>query len=62
LVISDLPEALRVNAWAEEAGGRTIMGVRHRDYPTHGVQFHPESILTEVGKLILKNFLEDPWS
>lgn len=62
LVIAELPEELRVNAWAEEAGGRTIMGVRHTAYPVHGVQFHPESILTEVGKLILKNFLEDPWS
>ncbi len=62
LVIADLPEVLRVNAWVEEAGGRTVMGVRHIAYPVHGVQFHPESILTELGKLILKNFLEDPWS
>ncbi|MER3451810.1 MAG: aminodeoxychorismate/anthranilate synthase component II [Thermus sp.] len=62
LVIAELPEELRVNAWVEEAGGRTIMGVRHTAYPVHGVQFHPESILTELGKLILKSFLEDPWS
>lgn len=62
LVIAELPEELRVNAWAEEAGGRTVMGVRHTAYPVHGVQFHPESFLTEAGKLILKNFLEDPWS
>ncbi|MCY4261151.1 MAG: aminodeoxychorismate/anthranilate synthase component II, partial [Rhodobacteraceae bacterium] len=36
-----------------------IMGVRHRSYPTVGVQFHPESILTEHGHQLLKNFLED---
>lgn len=61
LVVRNPPEALLVNAWAEEAGGRTVMGLRHRAYPVHGVQFHPESYLTEAGKLILKNFLEDPW-
>ncbi|MFN3179638.1 MAG: anthranilate synthase component II [Thermus sp.] len=44
-----------------EVGKRTVMGFRHRQYPTHGVQFHPESYLTEAGKIILKNFLEDPW-
>ncbi|MFD3006074.1 MULTISPECIES: anthranilate synthase component II [Thermus] len=62
LVVEEVPEDLRVNAWVEEAGGRTVMGFRHRQYPTHGVQFHPESYLTEAGKLILKNFLEDPWT
>ncbi len=61
LVVRNLPEELLVNAWVEEAGGRTVMGLRHRAYPVHGVQFHPESYLTEAGKLILKNFLEDPW-
>lgn len=61
LVVEAVPEELLVNAWVEEAGGRTVMGFRHRRYPTHGVQFHPESYLTEAGKLILKNFLEDPW-
>lgn len=62
LAVTDLPEELLLTAWAEEAGGRTVMGLRHRAYPVHGVQFHPESYLTEAGKLILKNFLEDPWS
>ncbi|GLV49206.1 anthranilate synthase component 2 [Thermus sp. LT1-2-5] len=61
LVVEAVPESLVVNAWVEEAGGRTVMGFRHRSYPTHGVQFHPESYLTEAGKRILKNFLEDPW-
>jgi anthranilate synthase component 2 len=58
LVVEDLPEELEVNAWLDEAGGRTVMGLRHRHYPTHGVQFHPESVLTEGGMRILKNFLE----
>jgi len=58
LVIStgDVPSALEVSARTREDG--TIMGVRHRLYPVHGVQFHPESVLTGPGRLILKNFLE----
>jgi anthranilate synthase component 2 len=58
LVVEDLPEELQVNAWLYEAGGRTVMGLRHRHYPTHGVQFHPESVLTEGGMQMLRNFLE----
>lgn len=61
LVVEEVPEDLWVNAWVEEVGRRTVMGFRHRQYPTHGVQFHPESYLTEAGKILLKNFLEDPW-
>ncbi|RIH87237.1 anthranilate synthase component II [Calidithermus roseus] len=58
LVVEDLPEALRVTAWVDEPVGRTVMGLQHRDYPTYGVQFHPESVLTEGGKQMLANFLE----
>jgi len=49
-----LPECLEVTAWTEND---IIMGLRHREFPVEGVQFHPESIMTNVGKEILKNFL-----
>ncbi|GAA5482919.1 anthranilate synthase component II [Haloferula sargassicola] len=49
-----LPDCLEVTAWTAEG---EIMGLRHKEHPVHGVQFHPESILTEHGKTMLKNFL-----
>jgi anthranilate synthase component 2 len=58
LVVEELPEALRMTAWTDEPGGRTVMGLEHTRYPTYGVQFHPESVLTEGGKQMLANFLE----
>ncbi|HID98494.1 MAG TPA: aminodeoxychorismate/anthranilate synthase component II [Thermodesulfobacteriaceae bacterium] len=50
-----LPECLEVTAWSEND---ELMGMRHREYPIEGVQFHPESIMTPEGVKILKNFLE----
>ncbi|MFQ5924842.1 MAG: anthranilate synthase component II, partial [Dehalococcoidia bacterium] len=52
-----LPDCLEVTAWTEKG---IIMGLRHRQYPVEGVQFHPESIMTEVGKDLLRNFLFRP--
>ena len=49
-----VPETLVVNAWTQDG---LVMGLRHRSHPTYGVQFHPESILTKEGKVILQNFL-----
>jgi anthranilate synthase component 2 len=55
-----LPDCLEVTAWTQNPDGsiEEIMGVRHRTLPIEGVQFHPESILTEHGHQLLKNFLE----
>ena len=64
LVVSreTLPDCLEITAWTEDEGADgafdEIMGLRHREHPVEGVQFHPESILTEHGHALLKNFLE----
>ncbi len=57
---ASLPDCLEVTAWTETADGQRdeIMGLRHRELDVQGVQFHPESILSEHGHLMLKNFVE----
>ncbi|WP_027010016.1 aminodeoxychorismate/anthranilate synthase component II [Conchiformibius kuhniae] len=53
---ASLPDCLDITAWTADG---EIMGVRHRDYPIEGVQFHPEGLLTEHGHDMLRNFLEE---
>jgi len=55
IVEEPLPDVLLRTAWTEEG---ELMGLRHKEHPTFGLQFHPESILTEHGHTMLKNFLE----
>ncbi len=59
LTVENLPEDLIPTAWATEPDGtRTLMALKHRDFPLYGVQFHPESVASEGGMRLLANFLE----
>ena len=53
-MVTDVPAALEISAETKDG---LVMGLRHREFPTEGIQFHPESIMTAVGKDLLRNFL-----
>jgi len=56
LMLDRVPDEFDLTAWTS---GKTIMGIAHREYPIYGVQFHPESFLTENGDIIIRNFLDE---
>ena len=59
LILADIPDCLEVTAWTafDDGGPDEVMGLRHREHPVQGVQFHPESIKTQQGMKLLANFL-----
>lgn len=57
LLVRDLPPELVATAWTTDPQEEVIMALKHRDYPVYGVQFHPESIETQAGMDMLRNFL-----
>jgi anthranilate synthase component II len=63
LAATRVPDELRVTATCpdERTGADVVMGVRHRSHPLHGVQFHPESVLSEHGRELVSTFLRDPY-
>ena len=58
LVVEDLPAELIATAWTDEEQGSVVMALKHQSHPVWGVQFHPESVLTEHGHRLLKQFLD----
>ena len=60
LAALEVPAVLDVTAWCDGPDGRVVMGVAHRTRPLWGVQFHPESVLTQHGARLVANFLELP--
>ena len=58
LIVTNLPDELVANAWVTDDGEEVVMGLRHASLPVWGVQFHPESVLTETGHKMLQNFID----
>ncbi len=58
LVVEDITKDLQVNAWVKDNNEEVIMGMQHTKHPVWGVQFHPESILTDTGHQMLQNFID----
>ncbi len=58
LIVRDVPEDFQLLAWTKE---KSIMAMRHKTFPIVGVQFHPESFLTEHGDILMRNFLFEQW-
>lgn len=61
LIVKKLPKDFVLTAWSKEGGKKIIMGMRHEKKPLFGVQFHPESFMTEYGSLLIQNFLLGQW-
>ncbi|THF88723.1 aminodeoxychorismate/anthranilate synthase component II [Deinococcus sp. KSM4-11] len=59
LIVRNLPPELVATAWTTDPGEEIVMALRHREYPVYGVQFHPESIATERGMDMIRNFLAE---
>ena len=57
LVATEVPDCFEVSATTDHGGESLVMGIRHREYPLAAVQFHPESVLTGVGRDVVRNFL-----
>jgi anthranilate synthase component 2 len=57
LIATEVPDSLDVTATTDHDGAELVMGVRHREFPVECVQFHPESVLTDVGHDVIRNFL-----
>ncbi|GAC1584600.1 MAG: hypothetical protein NVS3B5_19200 [Sphingomicrobium sp.] len=55
LAVARMPESLAANAWSDEG---MVMGLRHRSAPAHGLQFHPESVASEAGAVLIAAFVE----
>jgi len=59
LIATEIPDCFEETAWTDHHGTELVMGVRHREFPIYCIQFHPESVLTAVGRDLIRNFVVD---